>query len=87
MTHPVQWWPDDESNNEGTHLDILFYELGLTQLIPEPTHFWEHCHPSCIDLIICDHQPNPVIDSGFSPRWTTLVNIKLLFENTQYTSN
>ena len=42
--------------------EILFSELGLTQIISEPTHFREHCHPSCIDLIICD-QPNLVIDS------------------------
>ena len=61
--HSVQWWPDGDSNNEGTQFDILFSELGLTQMISEPTHFREHCHPSCIDLIICD-QPNLVIDSG-----------------------
>ena len=50
-------------HHEGTQFDILFCELGLTQMISEPTHFREHCHPSCIDLIICD-QPNLVIDSG-----------------------
>ena len=61
--HSVQWWPDGDSNNEGTQFDILFSELGLTQMISEPTHFREHCHSSCIDLIICD-QPNLVIDSG-----------------------
>ena len=61
--HSLQWWPDGDSNNEGTQLNILLSELGLTQLISEPTHFREHCQPSCIDLIICD-QPNLVIDSG-----------------------
>ena len=61
--HSAQWWPHGDSNNEGTQFDILFSELGLTQMISEPTHFREHCHPSCIDLIICD-QPNLVIDSG-----------------------
>ena len=25
--HSVQWWPDGDSNNEGTQLDILFSEL------------------------------------------------------------
>ena len=64
--HSAQWWPDGDSNNEGTQLDILFSELGLTQMISEPTHFREHCHPSCIDLIICD-QPNLVIASGARP--------------------
>ena len=64
--HSINWWPDGDSNNEGTQLDILFSELGLTQLIAEPTHFREHCRPSCIDLIICD-QPNLVIGSGVRP--------------------
>ena len=61
--HSVQWWPGGDTNNEGAQLNTLFSELGLTQLISEPTHFREHCQPSCIDLIICD-QPNLVIDSG-----------------------
>ena len=61
--HSVQWWPDGDNNNEGTQLNILFSELGLTQLISEPTHFREHSQLSCIDLIICD-QPNLVTDSG-----------------------
>ena len=37
--HSVQWWPNGGSNNEGTQLNILFSELGLTQLISEPTPF------------------------------------------------
>ena len=61
--HSAQWWPNGDSNNEGTQLIILFSELGLTQLISEPTHFRKNCQPSCIDLIICD-QPNLVSDSG-----------------------
>ena len=61
--HWVQCSPNGDSNNEGTQLNILFSELGLTQLIFERTHFCEHCQPSCIDLIICE-QPNLVIDSG-----------------------
>ena len=31
--HSINWWTDGNSNNEGTQLDILFSELGLTQLI------------------------------------------------------
>ena len=54
---------DGGSNNRGTQLNILFSELGLSQLISEPTHFRDHCNPTCIDLIICD-QPNLVVDSG-----------------------
>ena len=52
--HSTNWWSDGDSNNEGTQLDLLFTELGLTQLISEPTHLREHCHPSCIDLIVTD---------------------------------
>ena len=59
----MQWWPNGDSNTEGTQLKILFSKFGLTQLISEPTHFRENCQPSCIDLIICD-QPNLVSDSG-----------------------
>ena len=36
--HITNLWTDG-SNNEGTQLDILFHELGLTQLISEPTTF------------------------------------------------
>ena len=63
IAHSVQWWPNGDSNNERTQLNLLFSELGLTQLISEPTHFRENCQPSCIDLIIND-QPNLVSDSG-----------------------
>ena len=49
--HSVQWWPDGDSNNEGAQLNTLFSELGLTQLITEPTHFREHCQPSCINRL------------------------------------
>jgi len=61
--HSKHWWPDGDSNNEGTHLNILFSELGLTQMIKEPTHLREHCNPTCIDLIVCD-EPDLVTESG-----------------------
>ena len=32
----------NDSNNESTQLDLLFTELGLKQLISQPTHFREH---------------------------------------------
>ena len=46
----AQWWSNGDSNNEGTQLNILFTEVGLTQLISEPTHFRENRQPSCIDI-------------------------------------
>ena len=64
--HSIHWWPEGDNNNEGTQLNILFSELGLTQLISEPTHFRDLCQPTCIDLIICD-EPNMVMESGVRP--------------------
>ena len=64
--HSINWWSGGDSNTEGTQFNILFSELGLSQLISEPSNFCEHCRPSCIDLIICD-QPNLVIGSGVRP--------------------
>lgn len=61
--HSEHWWPDGDGNNQCTQFTILFAESGLTQLISEASHLREHCHPSCIDLIICD-QTNLVTDSG-----------------------
>jgi len=58
-----QWWPDGNETNEGSIINIILSELGLNQLISEPTHFRDHCDPTLIDLIICD-QPNLVIRSG-----------------------
>ena len=64
--HSLHWWPGGDSNNEGIQLNILFSELGLTQLISEPTHFRDNCQPTCIDLILCD-EPNLVLESGVRP--------------------
>ena len=58
-----QWWFDGGSNNQGTQLNVLFSEFGLSQLISEPTYFRENCNLTCIDLMICD-QPNLGVDSG-----------------------
>ena len=62
----LSWWTEGENNDEGTHLENLFSELNLTQIIKEPTHLRENCQPTCIDIIITD-QPNLVIDSGVRP--------------------
>ena len=34
--HSINWWSDGDSNTEGTQFNILFSELGLSQLISEP---------------------------------------------------
>ena len=57
-----QWWENDIKNNEGRVFEPFVSELGLHQLISEPTHFMGDSK-SCIDLILTD-QPNLVIESG-----------------------
>ena len=76
--HSINWWSDGDSNTEGTQFNILFSELGLSQLISEPTHFREHCRPSCVDLIICD-QNNLVIGSGVRPSLDPVCNHQITF--------
>ena len=41
----------------------MFSQLGLSQLISEPTNFEPHKNPSCIDLVVTD-QPNIILDCG-----------------------
>ena len=48
---------------EGTEIEELITNLGLFQLISEPTNFEPHKNPSCIDLVVTD-QPNIILDSG-----------------------
>ena len=64
--HSTNWWHEGDNTSEGIQLDNLFEDLNLTQLISEPTHFREHCNPSCIDLFLSD-QPNVVLESGVRP--------------------
>ena len=64
--HSINWWPERDNTSEGIQLDNVFSDLNLTQLISEPTHFREHCNPSCIDLIL-SNQPNIVLECGVRP--------------------
>ena len=57
-----QWWENDIENNEGKLFEQTTSDLGLHQLISEPTHLMGDSK-SCIDLIFSD-QPNLVIESG-----------------------
>ena len=58
----TQWWQNDIENYEGKLLEPLTSDIGLHQLISEPTHLIGDSK-SCIDLIFTD-QPNLFIDSG-----------------------
>ena len=60
-----QWWDNDIENNEGKLFEPLTADVGLHQLISEPTHMMGDSK-SCIDLIFTD-QPNLVIKSGVHP--------------------
>ena len=60
-----QWWGDDIENAEGKLFEPLTSDLGLHQLISEPTHLLNNSK-SCIDLIFTD-QPNLFVDNGVHP--------------------
>ena len=52
----------DKSTIEGSKIDFLTSQFGLSQIIKEPTHILENSS-SCIDLIFTT-QPNMVLESG-----------------------
>ena len=60
--HSTQWWEDDVENSEGRILEPFVSELGLHQLVSEPTHTMGDSK-SCIDLILTD-QPNLITECG-----------------------
>ena len=59
------WWENDIENNEGRLFELFASELGLHQLISEPTHLLGDSK-SCIDLTFTD-QPNLYIETGVHP--------------------
>ena len=58
----TQWWENDIENNKGKLFQPITADIGLYQLIYEPTHIMGDSK-SCIDLIFTD-QPNLFIESG-----------------------
>ena len=57
-----KWSEGDRSTMEGSKIDFLTSQFGLTQIIKEPTHILENSS-SCIELIFTT-QPNMVLESG-----------------------
>ena len=55
-----QWWENDIDNYEGKLFEPFTSDLGLNQLITEPTHLMGESK-SRIDLIFTD-QPNPFLE-------------------------
>ena len=77
--HSQTWYPDGDTNLEGTLLVELFESLNLKQIINEPTHFFrDDCRPSCIDLIVTD-QPNLILDSGVRPSLDPTVKHQIIY--------
>ena len=61
--HSQYWWSGGNTTPEGSEIEHLLSNLGLSQVICEPTNFEPNKKPSCIDLVITD-QPNLILDSG-----------------------
>ena len=61
----TNWWENDIENDEGKLFEPLTADLGLHQLINEPTHLIGNSR-SCIDIILTD-QPNLFLESGVHP--------------------
>ena len=61
--HSQYWWPCVNTTSECSEIEHLLSNLGLSQVICEPTNFESNKKPSCIDLGITD-QPNLILDSG-----------------------
>ena len=57
-----KWSEGDRSTIEGSKIDFLTSQFGLSQIIKEPTHILENSS-SCIDLIFTT-QPNMVLEFG-----------------------
>ena len=77
--HTQAWYADGDTNAEGTKLNDMFTNLGLSQLITEPTHFFrDDCDPSCIDIILTD-QPYLVLDSGVRPSLDPTVKHQIIY--------
>ena len=77
--HTQAWYPEGDTNAEGTKVDELFCNLNLNQIIDEPTHFFrDDCTPSCIDIILTD-QPNLVLKSGVRPSLDPTVKHQITF--------
>ena len=72
-----QWWGNENENDEGKRFEPLVSDLGLHQLIREPTHLMGD-HKLCIDLILTD-QPNIFIDSGVHPSLHVLCHHQIVY--------
>ena len=59
------WYCNDNTTSQRKALEDVTSQLGLHQVIKEPTHIL-HNSSSCIDLIFAS-QPNLITESGVHP--------------------
>ena len=60
------WYPGGATTPEGSEIENLLSNLGLYQVVSEPTNFEPNKKPTCIDFIITD-QPNLILNTGTRP--------------------
>ena len=77
------WWIDGGNNLEGDEFEELSSQMGLYQLINEPTNFEPNRNPTCIDLTFTD-QPNIVLDSGIRPSLDNFCHHQITYCTTNY---
>ena len=75
----TQWWDNENENEERSCFDPLISDLGLHQLINEPTHIIGE-HRSCIDLIFTN-QPNIVLEAGVHPSLHEFCHHQIFYGN------
>ena len=63
--HNSNWWHGDTDNEAGKLLHDVFDDLGLTQLVNDPTHILNNSK-SCTDLVLSD-QPNIISECSVHP--------------------
>ena len=71
------WYPDGITTPEGNEIENLITNLGLHQVIREPTNFEINKKPTCIDLVITD-QPNLILNSGTRPSPDTFCHHQII---------
>ena len=75
----TQWWDKENENEEGRSFEPLLSDLGLHQLMNEPTHVIGE-HRSCIDLVLTN-QPNIFLEAGVHPSLHEFCHHQIVYGN------
>ena len=79
-----QWWENENKSEEGKRFEPLVSNLGLHQLIREPTQVMGD-HKLCIVMILTD-QSNIFIDSGIHPSLHEFCHHQIVYGRLSITS-